>query len=215
MTTFLPRLRPRRFQLLLGSLVGLIMVSPLLEPDSWGDFALAISFTLVLIAAVFAVVDSRRTRISAIVLAGVWIVVRYAGLFSDSDALVATSQVVLVPFLFLVGYHVLRAVVQAKAVSLDVVAGGVAVYLMFAVIWAVTFSVIEFQAPGSFSFAVGPDLAVWNQLLYFSLTTITTLGYGDIHPLTPLAQIWSTMEAATGVIYMAVLMARLVSLYQR
>ncbi len=86
---------------------------------------------------------------------------------------------------------------------------------MLAIMWAITFSVIEFYAPGSFAFADGTGFAFWNQLLYFSLTTITTLGYGDIHPLTPLAQIWSTMEAATGVIYMAVLMARLVSLYQR
>ena len=86
---------------------------------------------------------------------------------------------------------------------------------MLAIMWAITFSVIEFYAPGSFAFADGTGFAFWNQLLYFSLTTITTLGYGDIHPLTPLAQIWSTMEAATSVIYMAVLMARLVSLYHR
>ena len=215
MTALLLRLRPRRFQALLGSLVGLMIVSPLLVPGGGGDLALAIAFTLVLIAAVFAVVDSRLTRTSAILLAGVWLVVRYAGLISDSDALVVTSQVVLVPFLFMVVYNVLRAIIQAEAVSLDIVAGGVAVYLMLALIWAVTFGVIEYHAPGSFTFSDGPGLTVWNQLLYFSLTTITTLGYGDIHPLTPLAQIWSTLEAATGVIYMAVLMARLVSLYQR
>ena len=153
MTALLLRLRPCRFRLLLGSLVGLMIVSSLLEPGGRGDHALAIAFAAVLIAAVFAVVDNRLTRSSAIALAGVWLVVRYAGLIGDSDALVATSQVVLVPFLFVVGCHVLRAIIQADAVSLDIVAGGVAVYLMLAVIWAVTFGVIEFHAPGSFTFA--------------------------------------------------------------
>jgi len=160
-------------------------------------------------------VDSRLIRTSVIVLAGGWLGVKFAGLIGDSDALVTTSRVVLVPFLFLAGYYVLRAVIKAEVVSLDVVAGGVAVYLMLAVIWAIIFGVIEFYDPGSFTFTNGTGLVDWNQLLYFSLTTITTLGYGDIHPLTPLAQIWSTLEAATGLIYMAVLMARLVSLYQR
>lgn len=215
MTALLLRLRPYRFRLLLGSLLIVIIVSPLIESGGWGDLALAIVFLLVLLAAVFAVVDSRLIRISVIVLAGVWLVVKFAGFISESDALVTTSRVVLVPFLSLAGYYVLRAIIKAEVVSLDVVAGGVAVYLMLAVIWAIIFGVIEFFDPGSFTFADGTDLVDWNQLLYFSLTTITTLGYGDIHPLTPLAQIWSTLEAATGLIYMAVLMARLVSLFQR
>ncbi len=51
--------------------------------------------------------------------------------------------------------------------------------------------------------------------LYFSLTTLTTFGYGDIHPATPVAGVWSTLEAVTGVLYIAVFVARLVSLYRR
>ena len=49
----------------------------------------------------------------------------------------------------------------------------------------------------------------------FSLTTVTTLGYGDITPISPVARIWATLEAVTGVLYIAVLVARLVSLYRR
>ncbi len=51
--------------------------------------------------------------------------------------------------------------------------------------------------------------------LYFSLTTMTTLGYGDIAPLKPFARIWSTLEAVTGTLYSALLIARLVGLYRR
>ena len=73
---------------------------------------------------------------------------------------------------------------------------------------------LETLSPGSFT-NVGPmETITSNQFLYYSLTTITTLGYGDITPATPFARIWSTMEAVTGVFYMAVLVARLVSLYR-
>ena len=215
MTVLVPHPRQFRFRLLLGSLLILLVVSPLRESGGWGDHALAVAFAAVMVAAVFAVVDNRFTRTCAILLAGVWLVVQLAALVGESDTLVATSRFVLVPFLVMVGYHVLRAIIEAEAVSLDIVAGGVAIYLMLAIVWAVTFSIIEFYAPGSFAFGQGTGADAWEQLLYFSLTTITTLGYGDIHPVTPLAKIWSTLEAAMGVIYMAVLMARLVSLYQR
>ena len=50
--------------------------------------------------------------------------------------------------------------------------------------------------------------------LYFSFTTLTTLGYGDMTGLHPVARVWSTLEAITGSLYIAVLVARLVSLYR-
>ncbi len=68
--------------------------------------------------------------------------------------------------------------------------------------------------PGAFA-QLSPDLEqAWTQFLYFSLTTVTTLGYGDITPISPVARIWATLEAVTGVLYIAVLVARLVSLFR-
>ncbi len=103
----------------------------------------------------------------------------------------------------------------AERVDADVVCGGVAVYIMIGLIWAVSYRVLEAGAPGSFASLWSDITKVWNQFLYFSLTTLTTLGYGDIHPATPVAGVWSTLEAVTGVLYLAVFVARLVSLYRR
>ena len=75
--------------------------------------------------------------------------------------------------------------------------------------------VIEALAPGSFGFTDPSFEAAWNQLLYFSLVTLTTLGYGDITPVGAVARIWSALEAVTGTLYLAVLIARLVSLYRQ
>ncbi len=54
----------------------------------------------------------------------------------------------------------------------------------------------------------------WTDFLYFSFATLTTLGYGDISPDAPFVRIWAVMEAVTGVLYIAILVARLVSLYR-
>ena len=56
---------------------------------------------------------------------------------------------------------------------------------------------------------------IWNELLYFSLVTLTTLGYGDITPLGAVARIWSALEALVGTLYLAVLISRLVGIYRR
>lgn len=54
----------------------------------------------------------------------------------------------------------------------------------------------------------------WSQFPYFSLTTLTTLGYGDIRPVTTVARIWANLEAIAGLLYLTILVARLVSLYR-
>jgi hypothetical protein len=73
---------------------------------------------------------------------------------------------------------------------------------------------VEVWFPGSFEgFAYG-GVSTSLEFLYFSLTTITTLGYGDIAPVGPTVRIWATLEAATGVFFMALLVARLITLYR-
>jgi hypothetical protein len=70
--------------------------------------------------------------------------------------------------------------------------------------------------PGSFSeggVALKADVH-WSTITYFSLTTLTTLGYGDILPVTPAARMISTLEASTGVLYVAITVSRLVSARQ-
>ncbi len=123
--------------------------------------------------------------------------------------------------LFLIGLNVftlgavLVRTVKAKDVDFDILCGAISVYLLLGVTWAICFRVIEMLSPGSFALIDPDNAADWSQLLYFSLTSLTTLGYGDITPLSPVARVWSTLEAVTGVLYIAILVARLVSLFRR
>ncbi len=86
---------------------------------------------------------------------------------------------------------------------------------MIAAAWAVSYRVIEVAAPGSFSVSGQSLASIGSHWLYYSLTTITTLGYGDITPASPFARIWSTLEASAGVLYIALLIARLMSVYRK
>ena len=108
----------------------------------------------------------------------------------------------------------LKRIIMAKEVVLDIIFGSAAVYLLLAVTWAVVYGIIEQLAPGSFALKESASGGRWIQLLYYSIVTQTTLGYGDVTPLSPVAQIWSALEATLGVFYLGILVARLVSIYR-
>jgi voltage-gated potassium channel Kch len=78
------------------------------------------------------------------------------------------------------------------------------------------FNLVDAVQPGSFVESAQPAGARISPYshLYFSVATLTTLGYGDIVPVTPLARILAVLEAATGVLYIAITVARLVAAYQ-
>lgn len=90
-----------------------------------------------------------------------------------------------------------------------------ACYLLIGATWALTYRMLEFLELGSFSVTAQGSVLIWTDYLYFSLTTLTTLGYGDIAPIKPFVRIWATLEAATGTLFIVLLIARLVSIYRR
>src|SRR5262249_35785514 len=92
--------------------------------------------------------------------------------------------------------------------------GAVVVYLLVGVAWAAAYEIIYRSWPGAFQFASRSpdDLRHAHGLLYYSLVTLTTVGYGDITPVHPLARSLAMAEALIGQLYPAILIARLVSM---
>ena len=109
--------------------------------------------------------------------------------------------------------------------TFDTISGGICIYLLIAVSWALAMAVLETAVPGSFVSGgdtlmrpAGPirESSVWfGQFVYLSFTTITTLGFGDITPATPLARMLTTTEAVVGQLYVTIFIAALVALYLR
>ena len=84
---------------------------------------------------------------------------------------------------------------------------------LFGVVWGLAYALVEQLTPDAFRFPETVSAsAIQQQLLYFSLVTLTTAGYGDISPQSPFAQALANLEAILGQIYLAVLVARLVGI---
>jgi voltage-gated potassium channel len=117
---------------------------------------------------------------------------------------------IVVTFLFgaFAAARVLIVLVSAPAADADALAGAVFGYFLLVAVWALFFRALEIWSPGAFSLTADGD--PFTELLYFSLVTITTLGYGDISPIAPLARIGAGLEAAMGTLYIAILIARIV-----
>ena len=208
-------IREHRFTLLLGSLVLLLLLSPLMEGDAAGNLVLTALFTLVMLAAVFAASGRGRTLAIALGFAMPWVYVTWVHPLWRADATDILASILMIGLSVHVLYLVLARVVRSDRVGVDTICGAIAAYLLIGVVWAVCYSVIEALIPGSFGFSDLELETVWTPLLYYSLVTLTTLGYGDITPIGAVARMWSALESVTGTLYLAVLIARLVSLYRQ
>jgi hypothetical protein len=121
--------------------------------------------------------------------------------------------------LFLLGASVLivRALFGARTLTFDSILGAVCGYLFLGLAWAVVYALIEGFRPGSFEISrklvTGgePARPLPHVLTYFSFVTLTTVGYGDISPVSPATRTLAWMEAVTGQFYLAVIVAGLVS----
>ncbi len=110
-------------------------------------------------------------------------------------------------------YLVFRfSLLEHGATALDRIFAGVCGYLILGLLWANAYKIHELLSPGGFVSGNGGSISPDDgSLLYFSLVTLSTLGYGDISPVTPRTRILSALEAVTGTLYLAVFISTLVS----
>ncbi len=120
----------------------------------------------------------------------------------------------LIAFLLIAIWCTLRQVIGGIEISANRLVGAVSLYLMLGVLWAVVYTLVEISAPGSFSGLPTANSEDWDSSwLYFSFVTMTTLGYGDLVPVSAVARMLAYMQAVFGQFYIAILVAGLVSAY--
>ena len=216
-----PVLRRRRFGRfsavhLLIAIALLFVFAPFIEEIRGGDLIASFLLSLVLLSAVVAVADSKYILVIALVLAipavgGRWINHFRPDLVHPAVFLVCA----LVLMIFLVA-RLLRFVLRARSVNTEVLCASIAAYLMLGLIWTIAYWLVDQLTPGgAFSFSTTSGARSMNGFngFYFSFITLSTVGYGDITPVSRFARWLAAMEAMTGMLYVAVLIARLVSLY--
>ena len=157
---------------------------------------------------------SRFITVLALAFALVTLVVRWAKIFVPSAGLATLDTLLLLVFLGMLAVIVLFQVFREGPITIQRISGAVVVYLLLGLMWALAYQLIELQQPGSFNFAdvpaIGDTLSA--RLVYFSFVTLTTLGYGDITAVSPVARTLAMLEAVIGQLFPAILIARLVSM---
>ena len=207
-----------RYGLLLSSLV-LIMLLSLFVETQVGEYLLEAFFIAVLFAGLKAIqINKGLFRLSLfLILAS--IVFCFSGTFSNNYQLFIIGTTGRALFLVIIVLIILFDLFRKGKVTGDTLAGAVSVYLLLALIWGYFFLIIEHLVPESFSFTQGQlRLQLWLAkeffpFFYFSLVTITTVGYGDMSPVTTEARMFATFEAIVGQVYLTILVARLVGMY--
>ena len=126
--------------------------------------------------------------------------------------IVFLTYLALIPYLGMLLYILGRFLVIMKNITRDVLYAASAVYLLLGGIFVPIYGLIDLMNPGSFQDGAAANVQ-WQQLIYFSYTTLTTAGYGDVLPVSWWARSAANLEMVVGVLYLTIIMARLVSLY--
>jgi len=208
----------KRFQFLLCALLLLFVVTPFLERSVPKDIVQSV----ILIFGAYVVRTSRRVFVISVFLLLLTLAARWSTYFIQLEFLLHVGLISYFAFLAMVTVVILSHVLGARRVTTEIIAGAICVYLLIGAMWAIVFTMMETVQPGSFSggesqisstnseVAQHVDLSHFS---YYSYVTLTTLGYGEIAPLTPPARSLAALEAIVGQLFLAVLIARLVGLH--
>lgn len=185
------------------------VVPPFLPPGTGRSLVADAALALVLLTGVLALSERglawRLLMASALVAVAVilanWVL-------PVAEPAVRGAELAAILLLLLV---VLGQTFRAGPVTAHRLQGGIAGYLLLGLTWAAAYALLETLRPGAFSGALGVA-GGHRAFVYFSFVTLTTVGYGDVLPVHPAARSLAVLEAVTGPLYIAILLARLVSL---
>src|SRR5215475_14740881 len=219
--SFLNRLRERKYLILLLTLLATIVVQPLAHGFLAGVMISNVLRSLLVVTIFFIVFQRRHVRLLALliglpVLASNWAHYNLPEIFEP--ALAVIHYTFLVAFLGFAVAVILRRIFERKVVGSDDVLGAICDYLLAGISWGSLYLLVESLVPGSFNVnpAIAGQLGGWysRQSLFddYSLMTLTTMGYGEITPITPPATSLTWIEAMFGQFYIAVIVAQLVGL---
>jgi Ion channel len=201
-TTLLKPLRRRRsgrfsaVQLLIA-LALLFICALFVEEIKGGDLIMSVLLSLVLLSAVLAVADSKYVLIVALVLAIPAVGGRWINHFRPDlvpPAVFLICALLLMTFLVV---RLLRLILRAPSVNVEVLCASIAAYLMLGLIWTTAYWLVDQLTPGgAFSFNTGEGMRSINGFtgFYFSFITLSTVGCGDITPVSRIARWLAAME---------------------
>jgi hypothetical protein len=202
-----------RFLFLLVSMVLMLTLRPFLLGFVGVKLLMEIFLCLILVSGAYAVSEKKSTFLIGLTLlvptlAGIW--ANYV--FELPVAAFVSLQALEALFLAYIAVVIVYSLFRGREITADTIFGAVCVYFLIGFFWALVFSILETLQPGSFQIPEGLDTTL-SHFVYYSCVTLTTLGYGDITPITPPARSLALLEAIIGQLYLAIMIAGLVGIF--
>jgi hypothetical protein len=206
-------LQSRPDLVLLLSLLLAILLTPVLNQDNWRRLVLAAVTFIPIVLSVVRLSQIRRWVWPSVLLALGNAVFVVAGNTFPSPTLTGIRWVFLAVFFGLTAAGLFSYLRNSHAIAHAELYTAVNIYLLLGLLWAAIYLAIDAFSPGAIR--MGNDPADrQTELLYFSLITLSTVGYGDIVPLSGTARILTALEGVTGVLYIATTVALLVGRFK-
>jgi hypothetical protein len=198
-----------RFTIMLVSLICMMIIEPFLYDYPGAAFIINIIFSVIILSSIYAVSYRKKAALFAVILAAPVLVINWSSPFIDQTWYPYVRHIFSTCFFILIIILILDFIFRQVQVSREILFAAIVVYMLLGLMWAVIFRFLEICQPGSFLFPHGLSHDSHDIFLYYSFVTLTTLGYGDISPISAPARSLAILEAIIGQMYVAVLIARL------
>ncbi len=201
-----------RFLALLLAMIAFFTIYPVVENTVIARLLLNLFFMVSVLSGIFAIATTRRPLLISSTLALLAIIFRWIHYFYSYEAAAILEHVANILFWIYIAFYILKFILHQQIVTSELIYAAAAVYFIFGLAWASIYQLLEFSHSGSFSL---PDSTASRQsfifqMWYFSMVTLTTLGYGDIAPVTMSARVFVVLEAILGQLYLAILISGLI-----
>lgn len=205
--------RAHRWSILLVALVALLAVSPISDVYNRADNLITPLVALVIMAVTLSTGLRPLTTAAMTFLTAAWLIVSImtdgSGLFAGASIAAPVMFLILVALAFVL---LARWLAQAQVINAEVLCAAVCGYLILGIFWTDLYALVEVVDPQAIV-SIFKQKTEHADLIYFSYSTLTTSGFGDLIPHNPAARMWSVLEAVTGTFYNAIVIARFVTLY--
>lgn len=206
--------RKRQLLVLLFSILIVLIAFPYVQGSLFNDLLLNILQATIVVSCIVVVSTDRKHFFIAFGLGSLSLFSGWVPRSQESFALFVMASIGAIALYAFAILMICGYVLQDRDVTLDTLAGALCSYMLIAFLWAEAYNLFEYLHPYSFAaVSNNQQRQEWPDLLYFSFTTLTGAGYGDITPGTAQSRSAALLESVTGVFYVAVMIARLMGLH--
>ena len=193
---------------LLASIVLVMFLGPM--AFDYGMLSLVnleILFLIILIASIF--LHKHNTKLFKITVVSLILILINILIFDLNQSVFQYFLKLLIIGITII--ELFKEILRTKIIDAHIISGAVSIYILIGVFWYLLYMLLLMIDPDSFTFNLQHTNKLSIDMLYFSFTTLTTLGYGDITPTSYTAKMWAMTEAMVGVMFLALMISRLVS----